>query len=43
MAMLGVPPAALDDLKRMSDEMALFIGSSRAPQEKYGTAEAATR
>ena len=43
MAMLGVPPAALDDLKRMSDEMALFIGSSRAPQEKYGTADAATR
>ena len=43
MAMLGVPPAALDDLKRMSDEMALFIGSSRAPQEKYSTAEAATR
>ena len=42
MAMLGVPKADLARLKRMSDEMALFIGSSRTSSEKYDTAEAAT-
>ncbi len=42
MDMLGVPRAALADMKRMSDEMALFVGSSRTSPEKYGTAEAAT-
>jgi len=43
MAMLGVPRDSLADLKRMSDEIALFIGSSRNSPEKYGTAEAATQ
>ena len=43
MAMLGVDHAALADVKRMSDEMALFIGSSRVSAEKYDTAEAATQ
>lgn len=43
MAMLGVDRAALADVKRMSDEMALFIGSSRVSAEKYDTAEAATQ
>lgn len=42
MAMLGVPKADLARVKRMSDEMALFIGSSRTSSEKYDTAEAAT-
>ncbi len=42
MAMLGVPKSDLVRVKRMSDEMALFIGSSRTSAEKYGTAEAAT-
>jgi cytochrome P450 len=43
MDMLGVPRADLDTLKRLSDEMALFIGSSRDSPEKYQRAEAATR
>jgi cytochrome P450 len=43
MAMLGVPAASLADVKRMSDEIALFIGSSRTSPDKYDTAEAATR
>jgi cytochrome P450 len=43
MAMLGVPTASLAEVKRMSDEIALFIGSSRTSPEKYDTAEAATR
>jgi cytochrome P450 len=43
MAMLGVPREDLGAVKRMSDEIALFIGSSRTSSEKYGTAEAATR
>jgi cytochrome P450 len=43
MAMLGVPTEDLAELKRMSDEIALFIGSSRTSPEKYDTAEAATR
>jgi cytochrome P450 len=43
MDMLGVPRGELELLKRLSDEMALFIGSARASAEKYGRAEAATR
>jgi len=43
MAMLGVPKADLAKVKRMSDEMALFIGSSRMSGEKYDVAERATR
>lgn len=43
MDMLGVPREELVRVKRMSDDMALFIGSSRASPEKYGVAEAATR
>ena len=43
MAMLGVPREELAKVKRMSDEMALFIGSSRMSPEKYGIAEAATK
>jgi hypothetical protein len=43
MAMLGVPREELAKVKRMSDEMALFIGSSRMSGEKYDVAERATR
>jgi len=43
MAMLGVPKEELARVKRMSDEMALFIGSSRMAQDKYDIAEAATQ
>lgn len=43
MAMLGVPREELAKVKRMSDEMALFIGSSRMSPEKYDIAERATR
>ena len=43
MAMLGVPDSELTDMKRLSDQMALFIGSSRTSPEKYGIAEAATQ
>jgi cytochrome P450 len=43
MEMLGVPREELARLKRLSDEMALFIGSSRAAAEKYTRAAAATR
>jgi len=43
MDMLGVPRAELVRVKRLSDDMALFIGSSRMAQEKYDIAEAATR
>ncbi|HVL35340.1 MAG TPA: cytochrome P450 [Burkholderiales bacterium] len=42
MHMLGVPEAELDRLKRLSDEMALFIGSAREAHDKYPRAEAAT-
>src|SRR5258706_3539045 len=42
MDMLGVPRADLLRLKRLSDEMALFIGSARATAGKYERAEAAT-
>lgn len=43
MAMLGVPRDSLPELKRMSDDMALFIGSARVSEDKYDTAEQATR
>jgi len=43
MAMLGVPAEDMAEVKRLSDEIALFIGSSRTSAEKYDTAEAATR
>jgi cytochrome P450 len=42
MDMLGVPREELALLKRLSDEMALFIGSTRDSPEKYSRAEAAT-
>jgi hypothetical protein len=42
MHMLGVPREELPRLKRLSDEMALFIGSARDAPDKYGRAEAAT-
>jgi cytochrome P450 len=43
MAMLGVPKEELGNVKRLSDDMALFIGSSRMSPEKYDIAEKATR
>jgi len=43
MAMLGVPKEELAKVKRMSDDMALFIGSSRMSPEKYDIAEKATK
>jgi cytochrome P450 len=43
MDMLGVPRSELGRLKRLSDEMALFIGSAREASAKYDRAEAATR
>jgi len=42
MAMLGVPRENLPLIKRLSDDMALFIGSSRMSAEKYDLAQAAT-
>ena len=42
MDMLGVPRGELAKVKRMSDDMALFIGSSRTSPEKYDIAESAT-
>jgi cytochrome P450 len=42
MDMLGVPLGELARLKRLSDELALFIGSARDSADKYGRAEAAT-
>jgi cytochrome P450 len=42
MGLLGVEYSELARVKRMSDDMALFIGSSRTSPEKYDTAEAAT-
>src|SRR5690242_7596813 len=41
--MLGVPRSELERLKRLSDEMALFIGSARQSEAKYQRAQAATR
>ena len=43
MTMLGVPREDLARVKRMSDEMALFIGSSRMSGDKYDIAERATK
>jgi cytochrome P450 len=43
MDMLGAPRGELERLKRLSDEMALFIGSARESGAKYDRAEAATR
>jgi cytochrome P450 len=43
MAMLGVPKEDLAKVKRMSDDMALFIGSSRMSADKYDIAERATK
>jgi cytochrome P450 len=43
MDMLGAPREELGRLKRLSDEMALFIGSARDAPEKYQRAAAATR
>ena len=42
MDMLGVPRGELAHFKRLSDEMALFIGSARATPDKYARAEAGT-
>jgi cytochrome P450 len=42
MDMLGVPRTELERLKRLSDEMALIIGSARDTPAKYSRAEAAT-
>ncbi|MGA8006402.1 MAG: cytochrome P450 [Burkholderiales bacterium] len=43
MDMLGVPRSDLARVRRMSDDMALFIGSSRGQPEKYDVAESATK
>ena len=43
MTMLGVPEEMLARVKTLSDDMALFIGSSRMSAEKYAVAENATR
>jgi cytochrome P450 len=43
MDMLGVPADELARVKRLSDDMALFIGSSRMAADKYDIAQAATR
>jgi len=43
MDMLGVPADELARVKHLSDDMALFIGSSRMSADKYDIAEAATR
>jgi cytochrome P450 len=43
MDMLGVPKEELASVKRLSDDMALFIGSSRMSPDKYDIAQAATR
>jgi len=40
--MLGVPRADLPRLKRLSDDMALFIGSARTMPERYAAAQTAT-
>jgi cytochrome P450 len=42
MAMLGVPKEDLNKVKQLSDDLALFIGSSREKGEKYESAEVAT-
>jgi cytochrome P450 len=42
MDMLGVPREELQRVKRLSDEIALFIGSTRDAPQKYDRSEAAT-
>jgi cytochrome P450 len=43
MDLLGVPRTDLARVKRLSDDIALFIGSSRGAAEKYAAAESATK
>ncbi len=43
MDLLGVPRTELARVKRLSDDIALFIGSSRGAAEKYAAAETATK
>jgi cytochrome P450 len=43
MDLLGVPRTELARVKRLSDDIALFIGSSRGAAEKYAAAESATK
>ena len=43
MAMLGVPAEELVRVKRLSDDLALFVGSSRTSPEKYDTAQVAAQ
>jgi len=43
MDMLGVPSTHLDDFKRWSDELVLFVGGALATEAKYDRAEAATK
>jgi cytochrome P450 len=43
MAMLGVPEKELARVKRLSDELALFIGSARMSGGKYAIAERAAK
>jgi cytochrome P450 len=43
MVLLGVPRSELDAVKGWSDEMALFIGSSRLSPDKYRRAQAGMR
>lgn len=43
MDLLGVPRSDLKRVKAWSDEVALFIGSSRASLDKYNRAEAGTK
>ena len=43
MDLLGVPRPELARVKRLSDDIALFIGSSRGAAEKYAAAESATK
>ncbi len=42
MDLLGVPRSELDQIKRWSDDIALFIGSAQSAEDKYAKAEAAT-
>src|SRR5258708_40336792 len=43
MVMLGVPRRDLDSVKRWSDDMALFVGSSRLSADKYERAQSGMR
>src|SRR5258708_3796067 len=43
MVMLGVPRRDLDSVKRWSDDMALFVGSSRLSADKYRRAQSGMR